>query len=153
MQKITSLLKNLENSPILEGTVLSEGDDFRWDHQSKTIFYSTTGADAPFYLLHEMGHAVLGHQAYPDDITLISMERAAWDEALTLSKQYTITIPDDIIEDALDSYRDWLHARSTCPTCGSTGMQSSRDAYECLACHTRWKVNEARSCALRRYTL
>jgi hypothetical protein len=152
MQKITSLLKNLENNPELAGISFSQGDEFRWDHTSKTVFYLSTDPDVASYLLHEAGHAALSHQDYPDDINLVAMERAAWDKATALGKQYTVALSDHIIEDALDSYRNWLHSRSTCPSCGSTGIQTSYQAYECLACHTRWKVNEARSCALRRYT-
>lgn len=153
MQKITSLLKNLESNTRLNGVVFSRGDDFRWDHTANTIFYTTMRQDAGYYLLHEAGHAILGHQEYPDDMTLVSMERAAWDEALSLGTQYGIVIPDEIIEDALDSYRDWIHARATCPKCDSIGIQVTHGMYRCIACHTSWKVNEARSCALRRYTI
>jgi hypothetical protein len=153
MQKIISLLKNLENNPRLSGVTFSKGDDFRWDHTTKTVYYRSSGPDTASYLLHEAGHATLDHQSYTDDMALIAMERAAWNEAVALSKQYGIPLSDDTIEDALDSYRDWLHARSTCPNCGSIGMQTSYEVYECLACHTKWKVNEARSCALRRYTI
>lgn len=153
MQKISSLLKNLESNTRLNGVVFTEGDDFRWDHAANTIFYKTTGLDNPYYLLHEAGHAALGHQEYPDDMALIAMERAAWDEALALGAQYGIVIPDDSIEDALDSYRDWIHARATCPKCRAIGIQATQETYRCIACHTDWKVNEARSCALRRYTV
>lgn len=153
MQKIISLLKNLENNTRLNGVVFTEGDDFRWDHRSNTIFYTSSGQDATYYLLHEAGHAALRHQEYPDDMALIAMERAAWDEALELGAQHDTLIPDDIIEDALDSYRDWIHARATCPKCSAIGIQATHGVYRCIACHADWKVNEARSCALRRYTV
>jgi hypothetical protein len=153
MQKITSLLKNLENSAQFAGISFSKGDDFKWDYPSKTVFYTVADSDASSYLLHEAGHAILGHQIYHDDIALIAMERAAWDEAVTLGEQYDTIISEDVVEDALNSYRDWLHARSTCPNCGSIGIQTSEGTYSCLACRTKWTVNEARSCALRRYKI
>lgn len=82
------------------------------------------------------------------------MERDAWQYAKdTLGQTYDQAILDDTVEDALDSYRDWLHARSTCPACQATGIQTKKEEYKCLACRTKWRVNEARICALRRYKL
>lgn len=125
------------------------GGDFRWDPQEKAIFYRD---DNPAALLHEVAHALLNHAAYVRDLELLAMERDAWEYAKsTLSPAYGITIVDDEIDRSLDTYRDWLHARSTCPTCQATGIQTKENAYTCLACHTHWRVNEARLCALRRY--
>jgi|SRR6266542_3048623 len=127
------------------------GETFRWSPDSQTIFYEGNDLSA---LLHELAHAILGHQHYLKDMELIEMERDAWEHAKSkLSPRYSITIEDEIIEAALDSYRDWLHARSSCTTCGSTGIQTTANIYRCIACKTSWRVNEARICALRRYTL
>ncbi len=153
MQKITSLLKNLKNNPRLKGVSFTEGDDFWWDHTTRTVYYNARASQAARYLLHEAGHAALNHQKYPDDITLITMERAAWDEAIAIGSEFGISLPNDFAEDALDSYRDWLHARSHCPACASTGVQTSSYTYECIACHHKWKVNEAKNCALRRFRI
>ena len=81
------------------------------------------------------------------------MERQAWDKAIDLADTYDAHIDDSIIETTLDSYRDWLHARSTCPTCSATGLQVKNRTYNCPVCHGQWRVNEARICALRRYNL
>jgi DnaJ-class molecular chaperone len=51
----------------------------------------------------------------------------------------------------MNSYRDWLHARSTCPVCQATGMETKKSIYTCPACRHQWRVNEARICSLRRY--
>jgi len=85
---------------------------------------------------------------------LIQMERDAWEYARNkLSKTYSVAMDEDAIEMAMDSYRDWLHARSSCTMCHSTGVQVATNTYRCLACGTSWRTNEARLCALRRYTL
>lgn len=105
-------------------------------------------------LLHELSHALLGHNTYLKDIELIEMERDAWHFAKTLlSPKYGITIEESTAEDALNTYRDWLHARSVCPKCTTTGMQSRKNTYKCITCGTFWKVNEARICHLRRSVL
>lgn len=117
------------------------------------MYYNESSDDAAL-LLHELAHAVLKHADYTRDIELIEMERDAWDHARTvLAPRYSVPIDDAIIEDSLDTYRDWLHARSTCPDCQAIGIQIKLHHYRCLACGAQWKVNDARICALRRYKL
>lgn len=131
--------------------LLVPSDDFHWSAPEHTVYYDTASSDEAA-LLHEFAHARLGHHEYLKDIQLIEMERDAWQYARTeLAPRYDVQIDDDAVEDALDSYREWLHARSTCPACKATGLQTQKDTYRCLACSTRWRVNEARTCALRRY--
>lgn len=126
-------------------------DDNRWQSHTKTIFYTS---DDPAVILHELAHAILGHDAYSRDLDLIAIERDAWSYAKNhLAPRYDITITEEAIDVSLDSYRDWLHARSTCPSCSATGIQTGVDIYKCLACRASWRVNEARLCALRRYTI
>jgi hypothetical protein len=122
-----------------------EGADFYWSPDKATVFYKKNGPVS--LLLHEVGHALLDHQDYDRDITLLSMERDAWDKARTLE-----TIDEAAVQDHLDTYRHWLHARSTCPSCDANGHQIKKAAYRCLACGTEWRVNEARLCGLKRYT-
>lgn len=130
--------------------------DFSWSPSKQTIYYTTGETDTGHtiaFLLHELSHAVLSHADYNRDIELINMERQAWDKAKELASTYSVRIDDDIIETTLDSYRDWLHARSTCPNCSATGIQIKNRTYNCPVCHGQWRVNEARICALRRYKM
>lgn len=120
-----------------------------WEPQTTTIHYTPLGT--PSELLHELGHAVLKHNDYKRDIVLLGYERDAWEEALRFAPRYHVTIADEIIQDHLDTYRSWLHARSTCPTCQQNGVQTGRAHYHCIACQTEWTVNEARTCSLRRH--
>jgi len=131
----------------------AEGDDFYWSPSEQTIYYVKDSADVAAFL-HELAHGLLEHGSYIRDIRLIELERDAWTHAsMHLAPLYNMTIGNEVVESALDTYRDWLHARSTCPHCQATGVQTSSNTYRCVACHTSWKVNEARICALRRYTL
>lgn len=129
-----------------------DGTDYHWSPTQQSITVNASYPDNPA-LLHELAHALLNHTDYSRDIHLLAMERDAWSYAThTLAPRYNVTIDDDTVEDALDTYRDWLHARSRCPSCTATGIQSQRHQYKCIACGTSWQVNDARSCALRRYT-
>ena len=133
--------------------LFAAGNDFRWSPPEKTVFFDQTSDDRAS-LLHELSHALLRHDDYAKDIQLIEMERDAWQYAKSmLADRYSITITDEAVQDALDTYRDWLHARSTCPTCGATGIQAKSHLYRCIACTARWKVNDARICGLRRQKL
>lgn len=144
--QLTSLLTKLkEDYPTLTFT---EDGRFLWSPEKHTIFYRADGNSD--ILLHEVAHAELQHQEYTRDIELVAMERAAWTTAQRLATKYSITIDTATAEDHLDTYRDWLHARSTCPACTATGYQTSVDTYTCPACTQSWKVNEARVCQLRR---
>mgnify|MGYP003439558069 CR=1 FL=1 len=147
----TSWLKTLRAH--FPGIAFVEGDSFRWSPRNSTVYAGSLETNSDLMtLLHETGHALADHVTYTQDIQLIKLEREAWDIAKTrLAPLFNIEITDDTIEEALGSYRDWLHARSRCPECESTGVQQDELHYRCLACQTTWKVNDARTCQLRRY--
>lgn len=126
---------------------------FSWSPSTSTVFYDESASNDFATLLHELSHGILGHHTYSKDIELLSMEAAAWDKAIILAQTYNLTIDTDTAEGNLDTYREWLHARSTCPDCQATGYQTTKQTYHCVACHTDWRVNEARLCGLKRYSL
>ena len=149
MQSITSLANRLALD--FPQHTITPAHEFRWDPQGRTIFYDAQSPEVAS-LLHEMAHAILDHAAYRRDIELLELERQAWEYAReNLSSTYGVVISPAEIEDALDTYRDWLHARSTCPNCQATGLQVKSNEYKCVACMSHWRVNDARACALRRY--
>ncbi len=129
-----------------------EAEQFSWSPTTKTISYNRELPHATLLLLHELSHASLEHREYRRDIELIAMETAAWEKAKQHAEEYNIRMQDTVIQDHLDTYREWLHARSTCPNCSANGYQAEAFLYECPACSHTWKVNEARLCALRRYS-
>lgn len=126
------------------------GRDFFWSSVDNTIYY-TNNKDQSVLLLHELSHALLGHNKYLYDIELISMERQAWDYAKLLAPKYGLEITDQFIQTHLETYREWIHLRSTCPSCSATGIQDKL-SYKCIACKQNWVVNDARDCNLKRYT-
>ena len=156
MEKTIFLLKKLQSKANsfghLDRLTLQKGETFSWNYTACAITYNPASTNADIYLLHEFSHAALNHQKYPSDIALLKMEREAWEYARTLANEYGVTLSEESIETSLDTYRDWLHSRSVCPSCGATGIQSATLEYSCVACHTLWRVNEARLCTLRRYT-
>ena len=111
----------------------------------KTVFYDEARTICGTLLIHELAHGLLEHADYARDVQLLNMERQAWEKALEIAQSYGETIDEDVIETHLDTYRDWLHQRSTCPVCQAVGLQIKKQAYTCPACSHEWRVNEAQN--------
>lgn len=143
-----SLVKKL-SVDFPEITFTSHPSACAWNPSKAQILYGES--TDPDELLHEVGHAILGHSSYARDIELLRIERDAWEYAIAnLAPIYKIVIERDVAEAALDTYREWLHERSKCPSCNMNGIQNSATSYKCISCHEHWKVNDARICRLRR---
>lgn len=130
------------------------GTQFLWSPSQQVIYYSTDRTDESsiWSLLHELGHATLGHTDFKNDFSLLQMEADAWEQAVVIAKQYDHYIDEDHIQDCLDTYRDWLHQRSTCPTCGATSLQTDAHTYQCFNCQQTWHVAQNRHCRPYRLT-
>jgi len=121
------------------------GTHLCWSPGKQEIHYEPSGKTESVYgVLHEMGHARLGHSTYSTDVDLLNKEVLAWEEALQLAVKYGIQLSEAHIQDCLDTYRDWLHKRSTCPKCGINGLQSAPQQYDCPNCGQKWQVTDAR---------
>ena len=132
-----------------------QGKSFYWSPETSEIFYSTqkNQREALWSLLHETGHALLNHTSYKADFELLSLELAAWEKAKELATEMNLQISQDHIEDCLDTYRDWLHKRSICPTCNTKCLQQDNHKfYSCFNCHTKWGVSTSRFCRAYRST-
>lgn len=149
MRSINWLVKRLRND--YSQFSFEPAEEFWWSAKKKTIYYDPKSVHAQAFCLHELSHALLDHEGYEYDIDLIKLERDAWQHAKSLSGAYDIAIDEEVIQNNLETYRTWLHARSTCPNCDATGLQMKDQQYHCLACGHRWRANEARLSALRRY--
>lgn len=141
----SNLIANIQT--VFPTITLQKSDHFAWNPESSTVFYDTTDIEK---LFHELGHATLEHDAFSRDIDLIKMERDAWKKAHEIAAHFHQHISLDTQEDAMDSYREWLHARSSCPTCSQNGIQVSASEYRCPLCESTWRVNDARICGLKR---
>jgi len=148
MEKLVSILK--KDYP---GLVFTAGTVAHWSPSLRQVTFMPDPTPAAIWaLLHELGHALLDHTSYESDVSLLQKEAAAWEKAVELGQQYGYPIDDNHIQSCLNTYRDWLHKRSTCPACGRHGVQPSQGRYICLNCQNTWKVTSARFCRPYRLT-
>lgn len=141
------LLKNYRQ--LLPGINFTLGKTFYWSPKTQQIFYDETALvteAGQWALLHEIAHAQLGHTTYNNDAALLTLEVEAWEKAKQTAKELEIHIDAEHIQDCLDTYRDWLYARSTCPTCKLNSLQTDPTVYTCLNCRTVWSVSKSRFC-------
>lgn len=131
------------------------GPTFCWSPETQEVFYAA-GPDKPYAshaLLHETSHALLGHTAYTTDVQLLQLEVAAWQKAAALANELGITLDESHVQDCLDTYRDWLCARSVCPRCDTRSLQQpDLHTYQCFNCHAVWCVTPSRFCRAYRGT-
>lgn len=137
------------------GITFQPAEVFYWSPQEKIVHFVPSQLEKEqgvYQLLHEVGHAICEHTNYRSSISLLKMEVEAWEKAKEISAQYATTIPDEHIEKCLDSYRDWLHQRSTCPACSNIATEHSENQFQCFNCLQKWSVpsgQQTRSYRLR----
>jgi hypothetical protein len=139
------LLTNLRKT--LPHVAFEPGEAFFWSPEHSKITYKQGAAEKPqdiWALLHEASHALLGHKNYQLDVELLLMEAAAWRKAREFAGTLGIDISEDHIQDCLDTYRDWLHQRATCPRCSTVSLQVSAREYRCHNCSASWSVSASR---------
>ena len=139
------LVTRLQNDyPIFEFVA---SDKARWSPTEQKIYYTNDDIQT----LHELGHAISGHSEYRQDIELLQIEREAWNVAIELAPNYGLDIDNDVVECALDTYRDWLHQRSRCPKCGQTGLQNADTLnYRCPNCQHTWRATTGKTAHIKR---
>lgn len=123
-----------------------KGDQEHWSPRTNTITYNPSQSlhDLRYGILHELAHAQLSHSSYSSDFELLKLESLAWAEATKIGRRYGVKISPNHIQNCLDTYRDWLHRRSTCPTCGSHALQKDAHHYQCFNCRRVWRVTSGR---------
>ena len=100
----------------------------------KTIVLGPPEPFSELLALHEVSHAILKHKTFKMDIERLKMENEAWEKTRELANRYGIDINEDLIQDELDTYREWLHGKSKCKSCGLTCYQTTDGAYHCPRC-------------------
>lgn len=120
------------------------GSQEHWSPRTKTITYDPEAISFSYGLLHELAHALLGHNSYKSDFELLKLESLAWQTAAEIGQKYGVKIDDEHIQNCLDTYRDWLHRRSKCPACGMHVLQTNPRAYKCFNCGETWQVSAGR---------
>ncbi|MBX4199587.1 ImmA/IrrE family metallo-endopeptidase [Candidatus Saccharibacteria bacterium] len=122
------------------------GKQDHWSPRLKTITYNPDEPEQKliYGVLHELAHALLDHDSYSSDFELVRLESDAWCLAAKIGKKYKVNISEEHIQNCLDTYRDWLHRRSACPTCGTHVLQKDSSSYHCYNCQTSWHVSSGR---------
>ena len=115
--------------------VIKSGDRVKFTPPNKLFYASNT---KPLELLHELGHYLIKHNDYSSDIELLRIESEAWAKARELCRQYDIKWNEDLAQDSLDTYRDWLHVTSLCKNCNLAGYQDEDGLYHCALCGAKW---------------
>ena len=151
MNSIANLLPQLHKD--FPDITFIPGDSFFWSPKERKITYTThqdIAEHGVWALLHELSHATLGHEHYDTDYELIKLELTAWQHARRIGKKYNVSIDGEHIQDCLDTYRDWLHKRATCPNCNVVSLQRSDNLYQCFNCKTTWSVPRSPLCRVTR---
>lgn len=122
------------------------GSFFMWLPRQSSITYSEKRLktnSGRIGLLHEIGHARLGHLSYPKfDMALLTMEMDAWDFVRSHAAQYDLRVDERHISRCIASYDYWLSKRATCPDCANFSLQKGRSDFACFACGANWRVND-----------
>ena len=100
----------------------------------KTIILGPKEPNDSLLILHELGHALARHRDFKLDAKRVKMEREAWEKARELCGKYGVAYDKNVVEDELDTYRDWLDKKSRCPECGLTRFQTPDGVYHCPQC-------------------
>lgn len=142
-----SLLRKLKKD--FKELNFERGSSFYWSAKQQRITYTLQSKEnslAVWSLLHEVAHGLLNHIRYDSDFELLLLEVEAWGKAEELAKTYGFTINSDHIQDCLDTYRDWLYQRSSCPACTNCSLQQNSTTYTCFNCGMSWQVSSSRLC-------
>ncbi len=110
-----------------------EGKKFAF-RPPRTIVFDSSEKSGDLLILHEIGHALSGHRFFGTDVERIKMEVEAWEKARELAELYGVEFDEDLAQEELDTYRDWLHKKSRCPKCGLTRFQTQDGVYHCPSC-------------------
>lgn len=144
VDQIITDFKNIEFKP---------SDKFRWSPEDNVIFFNPNLPKSSWSLLHEIGHVLCNHKSYNSDIGLIKMETQAWQKAREIAKKYKLKTDENHIEKCLDSYRNWLYRRSSCPKCSQAGIEKHIGIYSCINCKNKWSVTTEKFCRVYRKTV
>jgi hypothetical protein len=120
------------------------GRFFMWSPRNRTITYDPKRLktnNGRIAVLHEIGHASLGHRHYKYDMQLLKMEMDAWDFVRHTAPGFGIKIDEEHITRCIASYDQWLSKRATCPDCQAFSLQKDRFNFGCFSCGSKWQVN------------
>ncbi len=131
-----AFLKELqENYP---NFVFKPGHKFLF-RPKKTIYYIEANDNFRLLLLHELAHALLEHFSFDRSLERLEIERDAWEKTQKLCVIYNIPFDEKLAESELNTYRDWVHQKTLCKTCGLTCLEVSSESLYCPFCQKTYK--------------
>ena len=100
----------------------------------RTIVIGPAEEHDSLLLLHELGHALSGHESFSTEVKRMKMEVEAWSRARELATKYGVEWDEEVAQAELDSYREWLHRKARCKKCGLTRYQTPDGTFHCPKC-------------------
>lgn len=100
----------------------------------KSIRYLESDENFRLLLLHELAHALLGHFTFSRSLERLEIERDAWEKTRKLCEIHHVPFDESLAEAELDTYRDWVHQKTLCKTCGSTCLEVNSESLFCPFC-------------------
>ncbi len=100
----------------------------------KSIFYIESDENFRLLLLHELAHALLGHFSFDKSLERLQIERDAWEKTRELCETHSIPFSEEFANSELDTYRDWVHQKTLCPSCGLTCLEVNSESLYCPFC-------------------
>ena len=100
----------------------------------RTVVIGEVETNDSLLFLHELGHVVSGHQSFSTGVKRLKMEAEAWAKARELAERYEVEWDEEVAQEELDSYREWLHRKARCPKCGLTRYQTPDGVFHCPQC-------------------
>lgn len=108
----------------------------------KSIFYLEDNENFRLLLLHELAHALLGHFSFETSLDRLKIERDAWDKTRSLCADFNVPFLEEVAEAELNSYRDWLHQKTLCKTCGLSCIEVDSESLFCPFCQKTYKKSK-----------
>ena len=121
-----------------------KGSRFSFRPPKTIVIGPDEGEHTSMLLFHELGHALSKKYSYKLGAERLKIEATAWQKGKKAYQKYP-NLPswdDDFVEDNLDTYRNWLHKKSTCKKCGLTMYQSPDKSWSCPYCTTYCHQNQ-----------
>ncbi|MBR2587136.1 hypothetical protein IKE71_02045 [Candidatus Saccharibacteria bacterium] len=105
----------------------------------RSITYLEANENFRLLLLHELAHALLGHFTFNRSLERLQIERDAWEKTRELCELYNVPFDEELAEAELNTYRDWVHQKTLCKTCGLSCLEVSKESLFCPFCQKFYK--------------
>lgn len=110
------------------------GRKFMFRPRRTIIYEEIAGEEFKLLLLHELGHATLGHFSFKTAVERLAKERDAWEKTRELAEGFGVEFDEEMAQGNLDTYREFLHQKTLCPECGLSTLEIGTEKLFCPGC-------------------